>query len=49
MVLSRDVVDKNGILIVAKGTVITDVLRYKLVNFFRFQAIAEIVFIMSDF
>ncbi len=49
MILSRDVIDKNGILIVSKDTVITDVLRYKLFNYFRSQAILEPVYIESTF
>jgi len=49
MELSRDIIDKNGILIVAKGTVITEVLRYKLSNFFRSHAMGDPVFIESDF
>jgi len=49
MVLTRDVIDRNGILIVSKDTVITDVLKYKLINYFRSQAIAEPVYIESVF
>ncbi|MEI7844357.1 MAG: HD domain-containing phosphohydrolase [Chloroflexota bacterium] len=45
MVISRDIMDKNGIMIVAHGTVISNVLRYKLVNYFRYQAISQPVFI----
>jgi response regulator RpfG family c-di-GMP phosphodiesterase len=49
MVLSRDVIDKNDILIVSKGTVITTVLMYKIINYFRSQAISEPVYIESAF
>jgi response regulator RpfG family c-di-GMP phosphodiesterase len=49
MVLSRDVIDHNSILIVSKDTVITDVLKYKLVNYFRSDAIEEPVYIESVF
>jgi response regulator RpfG family c-di-GMP phosphodiesterase len=47
MVLSRDVSDKNGTLIVAKNTTITDVLMYKLINYFHSQEISEPVYIES--
>jgi hypothetical protein len=49
MVLSRDVIDKNDILIVSRGTVITAVLMYKIINYFRSQAISEPVYIESAF
>ncbi len=49
MVLSRDVVDKNNILIVSKGTMITDVLMYQLINYFRSQALSEPVYVESAF
>ena len=49
MVLTRDVVDQNGILIVSKDTVVTDVLRYKLINYFRSQTIKAPVYIESVF
>jgi response regulator RpfG family c-di-GMP phosphodiesterase len=49
MALSRDVLDQNGVLIVPKGTVITDVLIYKMSNYFHTQAISEFVYIASDF
>ncbi len=49
MVLSRDVIDKNGVLIVPKDTLITDVLIYKLTNYFHSQVISEPVFIDSAF
>jgi response regulator RpfG family c-di-GMP phosphodiesterase len=45
MELSRDIIDKNGIKIVAKGTAITEVLRYKLINYFHSKSIVEAVFI----
>jgi len=49
MVLTRDVADKNGILIVSKDTVITEVLKYQLLNYFRSQVIEEPVYIESAF
>jgi response regulator RpfG family c-di-GMP phosphodiesterase len=45
MVLTRDIIDKNRILIVAKDTIITEVLMYKLINYFRSQSLIEPVFI----
>lgn len=48
MVLTRDVVDRNGILIVAKNTIITEVLLYKLINYFRSQALITPIFIEID-
>ncbi len=49
MVLSRDVIDRNDILIVARGTVITNVLMYKLINYFGSKAISEPIYIESTF
>lgn len=49
MVLTRDVVDRNGALIVSKDTAITEVLKYKLLNYFRSQAIEGPVYIESIF
>jgi response regulator RpfG family c-di-GMP phosphodiesterase len=49
MVLTRDVIDRNGALIVSKDTVITEVLKYKLLNYFRSQAIEGPVYIESVF
>jgi len=49
MVLTRDVIDNNGILIVSKDTVVTEVLKYKLINYFRSQTIEEPVYIESIF
>jgi response regulator RpfG family c-di-GMP phosphodiesterase len=48
MVLARDVVDRNGILIVAKETIVTEVLLYKLINYFRSQALVRPIFIETD-
>lgn len=48
MVLTRDVVDENGILIVSKRTVITNVLLYRLNNYFRSQAVEQLVYIESE-
>jgi len=47
MVLTRDVIDRNSTLIVAKGTFVTEVLIYKLINYFRSQVIITPVFIES--
>jgi response regulator RpfG family c-di-GMP phosphodiesterase len=49
MVLTRDVVDRNGALIVSKDTSVTEVLKYKLLNYFRAQAIEGPVYIESVF
>ncbi len=49
MVLTRDVVDKNGLLIVSKDTVVTEVLKYKLINYSRSQSINEPIYIESVF
>lgn len=49
MVLTRDIKDKHGALIVSRGTTVTDVLRYKLGNYFRSQAIITPIFIESIF
>jgi response regulator RpfG family c-di-GMP phosphodiesterase len=49
MMLTRDVIDNNGILIVSKDTIITDVLKYKLINYFRSHAIEGPVYIESAF
>jgi hypothetical protein len=45
MVIARDIIDKNGMLIVAKGTVVNDPMRYKLVNYFRLQSDINLLFI----
>lgn len=47
MVLSRDVCDKYGNLIVTKNTIITEVLMYKLINYFHFQDISGPIYIES--
>jgi response regulator RpfG family c-di-GMP phosphodiesterase len=47
MVLSRDVCDKYGNLIVTKNTIVTEVLMYKLINYFHFQDISGPIFIES--
>jgi response regulator RpfG family c-di-GMP phosphodiesterase len=49
MVLARDVVDKNGILIISSGTIITDVLMYKLKNYIHSQIISGPVYIENDY
>jgi response regulator RpfG family c-di-GMP phosphodiesterase len=48
MVLARDVIDRNGILIVARDTIITEVMLYKLINYFRSQALVAPIFIEID-
>jgi response regulator RpfG family c-di-GMP phosphodiesterase len=45
MVISRDVYDRNGLLIVSKGTTITEVLRFRLINYARAQSIINPIFI----
>lgn len=47
MVLAKNVIDKNGLLIVARGTYITDVLRYRLINYFASQSIIAPIIIES--
>jgi response regulator RpfG family c-di-GMP phosphodiesterase len=49
MVLSRDVIDKTGTLIVAKGALNNNVLLQKLINCSHSQTISEIVYIESGF
>lgn len=49
MVLTRDVIDRNGLLIVAKTTMITEVLLYKLSNYIHNHAIISPIFIESIF
>lgn len=49
MVLSRDVIDKNGNVIVPKGALNNEVLMQKLINCARSQAILEPIFIESGF
>lgn len=41
MILKRNVVDQKGRLVVARGTVITEILRIRLGNYFRCQAITD--------
>ncbi|NPV87839.1 MAG: response regulator [Anaerolineae bacterium] len=48
MMLVRDVYDKRGRLVVAKGTIITDVLKQRLVNYFWSQAIVEPVVVGEE-
>lgn len=49
MVLSRDVIDKSGALIVAKGSLNNEVLLQKLINCSRSQTILEPVYIESGY
>lgn len=49
MIISRDVFDRNGILIVSKDTVVTEVLIYRLMNYFHSLSISETVFVESTF
>ena len=41
MLVSKDLYDKRGRLVVSKGTVITEALRYRLINFFWSEEITE--------
>jgi HD-GYP domain-containing protein (c-di-GMP phosphodiesterase class II) len=45
MVITRDIFDRNRRLIVARGTMITDVLRVRLKNFFNYQSITSPLFV----
>ena len=47
MVLAKDIVDHNSTLVVARGTVITEVLKYRLINYFHSQSIIEPIMIES--
>jgi response regulator RpfG family c-di-GMP phosphodiesterase len=49
MVITRDVNDRNDVLIVSAGTTITEVLMYKMINYFRSQAIITPIYIESIF
>ncbi len=49
MIISRDILDRNGILIISKDTVVTEVLKYRLMNYFHSLAISETVFIESTY
>lgn len=49
MILSRDVIDRTGTLIIPKGALNNDVLLQKLINCSRSQTISEIVYIESGF
>jgi len=48
MILVRDILDRRGRLVVSKGTVITEVLKARLVNFFWSQAIVEPVVVGDE-
>lgn len=48
MALAKDVFDKRGRLVVTKGTIITEVLRLRLANFFWTQGMIEPVAIRKD-
>jgi len=48
MILLRDIFDRNGRLVVAKDTLITDVLLYRLINFHRSQSILDPVLVRAD-
>jgi len=48
MVLTRDVLDRNGALVVASGTIFTEVLMFKVINYFRSQSMVESVYIEAS-
>ncbi len=48
MVVTRDVIDKNGMIIVTKGSAITEVLKMQLDNYARSQSIKDILFIDAN-
>ena len=48
MVLAKDIISRKGTLIVSRGTIITDVIRYRLINYFHSQAIIDPVLIESS-
>lgn len=48
MVLARDLVDRNGLLIIPAGTIINEVLKYRLINFYRTGALINPIFIVSE-
>jgi len=48
MVVTRDVIDKNGMIVVTRGSAITEVLKLQLDNYVRSQAISDIVYIDSN-
>jgi len=48
MVLSRDVLSKSDRLIVAKGTVVTQILKYRLENYFWTRSISEKVYVLQQ-
>jgi hypothetical protein len=41
MMLVKDVLDRRGRLVVSKGTVITEILKRRLVNYYWSQAIVD--------
>jgi response regulator RpfG family c-di-GMP phosphodiesterase len=47
MTIARNVYDKGGLLIVSRGTIITDVLRLRLINYFQSKEIVEEIMIES--
>lgn len=47
MVIAKNINDKNGMLVVSRGTVITDVLRIRLINYFHSQSIITPITIES--
>ena len=47
MVLAKDIVAKNSALIVSAGTIVTEVIRYRLVNYFYSKGIIDPVMIES--
>ena len=48
MVVTRDVIDKSGMIIVPRGSAITEVLKLQLDNYIRSQAVSDIVYIDAN-
>lgn len=48
MVISRDVVDRSGQLIIPRNTIVTDVLKFRLANYFRSKSIVKPIVIESS-
>ena len=48
MLMARDVVDGQGRLVVSRGTVVTEILRDRLINYFRAKSITEQVVVSES-
>ena len=48
MIITKDVIDKNGLLIIAKGSLITEVQKIRLINYFHSQSNLDPIFIESS-